>query len=87
MRVATPLTFVVAPPTGEPLRLKAIVFPESPNGPEPIGRVRVALRLVVPPNAPEALLAATFVESLVGVHDGNLNEPMRVCQLPAVPFV
>src|ERR1700682_6526139 len=56
----------------------------------PVGLVpiTVAVNVTLAPNVDELSELASVVVVPGGVvHDGNLNEPMRVCQLPLVPFV
>jgi len=55
---ATPDEFVVAVPTLVPLRVKETVLPLTGA---PLPEVRVAERLTVPPNVPEAALTERFV--------------------------
>ncbi len=47
--------------------------------------VGVAVRVVVGVPVAAAVLVGVLLGG-TGLHDGNLNEPMRVCQFPLVPF-
>jgi hypothetical protein len=57
--VATPLLLVVAEPAEEPLRVKLMLLPLTPEPSEVL--VSVAVRLTVPPKVPVALLTARLV--------------------------
>src|ERR1051325_8226053 len=59
LSVATPLAFVVAPPTLVPLSVKLTVLPETPA----LFEVSVALSVVVPPNVPVAAPTASEVDA------------------------
>ena len=61
--VATPLPFVIAPPTLEPLSVKLTVSPDTPTADE----VSVALSVVVPPKVPVAAATARLVALVAAV--------------------
>jgi hypothetical protein len=68
----------------------AIELPPSVKLTVPVGLLPVTVAVnatLVPTVAGLAELTSVVVVGCRLVHDGNLNEPMRVCQLPAVPSV